>query len=197
MAGSWDDYIAMIAPGLAAGPPPSPVPPPRSLLSPEDLPSDPAAAPASQVTPPAARLPASTMTKAGIPLGDLRELIKSSESGEFGGYDALAWHPNYQPNAMSRPLDPAGFPQWPGSSATGKGSHGAGAYQFEPELWGEFAPGLGIKDFSPESQDRVADAAIMRYGTFPWKTNQTLQAAIRQYKATGKLPGNLVTAANQ
>jgi hypothetical protein len=143
---------------------------------------------------PLPRFPASMPTKVpGVPLGVLKELVKASESGEFGGYDALAWHPNYKANAMSRPLDADGFPMWEGSSATGKGSHGAGAYQFEPELWKEFAPKLGIKDFSPASQDRVAEAAIMRYGIFPWRTDKKLIAAIKEYQRTGKVPTNLVS----
>jgi len=130
----------------------------------------------------------------GIPIDILQELIKASESGNFGGYNALAWHPNYTPNAMDRPLGPTGFPQWQGSSATGLGSHGAGAYQFEPKLWGEFAPGLGVTDFSPESQDRVAAAALQRYGIQPWATNKPLQAAIRNYQQTGRMPAQLVSA---
>jgi muramidase (phage lysozyme) len=140
------------------------------------------------------RFPPTMPTKVGIPLGVLKELIKSAESSEFGGYDALAWHPNYQANAMDRPRDANGFPMWEGSAATGRGSHGAGAYQFEPGLWQEFAPKLGITDFSPESQDRVAEAAIMRYGIFPWKTDVKLLEAIKQYKKNGAMPKNLVTA---
>lgn len=131
----------------------------------------------------------------GVPIDVLRELIKASESGNFGGYNALAWHKGYTPNAMDRPLGPTGFPQWQGSSATGLGSHGAGAYQFEPALWGEFAPGLGIKDFSPESQDRVAAAAINRYGITPWKTNKPLQAAIRNYQQTRQMPAPVMPPA--
>jgi muramidase (phage lysozyme) len=134
-----------------------------------------------------ARLPS------GVPLDVLQELVKASESGNFGGYNALAWHKGYTPNAMERPRDQYGFPQWQGSSATGLGSHGAGAYQFEPKLWGEFAPGLGVKDFSPESQDRVFAAAVDRYGITPWKTNRPLQAAIRNYQQTRQMPQSLVT----
>lgn len=129
----------------------------------------------------------------GIPIDILRELIKASESGNFGGYNALAWHPNYNPNALSRPVNEHGFPQWEGSRSTGLGSHGAGAYQFEPRLWGEFAPGLGVTDFSPESQDKVATAALNRYGINPWKTNRPLQAAIRNYQQTGAMPPQLVS----
>jgi hypothetical protein len=129
---------------------------------------------------------------AGVPLDVLQELIKASESGNFGGYNALAWHKNYNPNAMERPRNEYGFPVWEGSGATGRTSHGAGAYQLEPTLWQEFAPGLGVGDFSPESQDRVAAAALARYGIRPWQTNPRLQTAIADYRTTGRMPAGLV-----
>lgn len=137
-----------------------------------------------------ANLPDETMTKVGVPLGALRQMIRDNESQDFGGYDALAWAKGQTPNAMSLPTDANGFPQWGGSKATGKTSHGAGAYQFEPELWGEFAPQMGISDFSQANQDAVANAAIMRYGTFPWRTNVNLARAIQQYKTQPPNPVN-------
>lgn len=136
-----------------------------------------------------ANLPDDTPTRVGVPLGALRDMIQQNESADFGGYDALAWAKGQgTPNATSLPTDQYGFPQWSGSAATGKTSHGAGAYQFEPELWSEFAPGMGISDFSKENQDAVANAAIMRYGTFPWRTNTKLADAIQQYRSANS-PG--------
>ena len=44
------------------------------------------------------------------------------------------------------------FPQWEGKD----NSHAAGRYQFEPETWREQAEKLGLKDFSPASQDIAA-----------------------------------------
>lgn len=137
-----------------------------------------------------ANLPDDTMTKVGIPLGPLRQMIGKNESAEFGGYNALAWHPNYNPNAMSLPTNANGFPQWAGSKATGKLSHGAGWGQIEPELWNEFAPGMGVTDFSPASQDAVINAIIMRYGTKPWGTNVGLARDMQRYKANPPNPAN-------
>lgn len=44
------------------------------------------------------------------------------------------------------------FPQWAGKN----NSHAAGRYQFEPATWAETAAALGLKDFSPASQDAGA-----------------------------------------
>jgi hypothetical protein len=127
-----------------------------------------------------AGLPDDTMTKVGIPLGKLRELVINNESKNFGTYDALAWHPNYKPDARERPTTEHGFPDWPGSRSTGRLSHGAGAYSFEPALWHEFAPQMGVTDFSKESQDAVFNAAVDRYGVNPWRWNKNLMNAIAQ-----------------
>ncbi len=68
------------------------------------------------------------------------------------------------------PLDSSGFPIWSGTvdSKTGLRSHAAGLWQIQPALWHEFAPGLGIHDFSPQSQWRVRQAILARYGNVPW-----------------------------
>ena len=44
------------------------------------------------------------------------------------------------------------FPKWNGW----RNSHAAGRYQFEPATWHEVAGALGLKDFSPGSQDQGA-----------------------------------------
>jgi len=57
-------------------------------------------------------------------------------------------------------------------------SHAAGAYQFEPKTWAAYAEPLGIHDFSPESQDKVAAAAFADQGWKPWAPyNKNLYAA--------------------
>lgn len=49
------------------------------------------------------------------------------------------------------------FPQWSGATGpTGRPTHAAGRYQFEPDTWAMAAKALGLKDFSPESQDKAA-----------------------------------------
>lgn len=54
-----------------------------------------------------------------------------------------------------------GFPLWAGKD----NSHAAGRYQFEPRTWEGQAAKLGLRDFSPTSQDVAAwDLAATVYG---------------------------------
>ncbi len=48
------------------------------------------------------------------------------------------------------------FPQWGGKMGPQGMSHAAGAYQFQPGTWADAQKALGLKDFSPASQDRAA-----------------------------------------
>ena len=83
-------------------------------------------------------------------------------------------------NAPRDPID--GFPQW-GGIMTDKGpSHAAGRYQFQPGTWARYARPLGIKDFSPESQDRVFEAAHAVEGYGAWKPHNS---ALRDYLDKG------------
>lgn len=78
-----------------------------------------------------------------------------------------------------------GFPIWEGKTFTDtdgqlKRTHAAGRYQFQPETWARYAGPLGIKDFSPESQDRVFRAAYAAEGFKPWAPfNPALAAALK------------------
>lgn len=63
------------------------------------------------------------------------------------------------------PLNQYGFPIWEGHA----GSHAAGLYGFQPGTWAKYAAPLGIKDFSPASQDAVFRAAYMAEGEKPWR----------------------------
>jgi len=77
------------------------------------------------------------------------------------------------------PLDETGFPIWNGNKGPRGISHAAGLYQFEPGTWHKYATELGIKDFSPESQRKVFDAAFKAEGFSPWANyNPQLAAAI-------------------
>lgn len=74
------------------------------------------------------------------------------------------------------PRDENGFPTWEGQG----NSHAAGAYQFQPATWAQYAQPLGIKDFSPASQDAVFRAAYLDKGFGHWAPyNKSLAAAIR------------------
>ena len=68
----------------------------------------------------------------------------------------------------SAPLDEYGFPIWAGKMGPAGMSHAAGAYQFQPATWRAYAGPLGIKDFSPASQDAVYKAAHAAEGDRPW-----------------------------
>lgn len=71
------------------------------------------------------------------------------------------------------PLNEFGFPIWEGVEGSAGTTHAAGAYQFEPGTWERYAKPLGIKDFSPESQDAVARAAYLAEGYAPWAPYNT------------------------
>lgn len=81
------------------------------------------------------------------------------------------------------PLDQYGFPQWAGKAGPAGMSHAAGAYQFEPKTWAQYAGPMGIHDFSPESQDRVFNAAFGAQGFGPWSSNAKLMAAVGRGEA--------------
>jgi len=55
----------------------------------------------------------------------------------------------------------------------GYASAAAGAYQFMPDTWKGVAGQLGLKDFSPESQDRAALQLIRNRGVDPTKPMTT------------------------
>lgn len=77
------------------------------------------------------------------------------------------------------PKDATGFPQWEGTMGPQGRTHAAGAYQFEPATWRQYAEPLGIHDFSQASQDAVFDAAYRDKGFAHWAPfNSALAAAI-------------------
>lgn len=118
---------------------------------------------------------------ASAPTGDLLPtLVKQSESGGdynigFGGTDL-----------SNAPKREDGFPIWEGKQGPAGISHAAGAYQFQPATWAEYAGPLGIKDFSPASQDKVFQAAVADKGLQPWMANPKIAALVR----TGQFGGS-------
>jgi hypothetical protein len=83
--------------------------------------------------------------------------------------------------------DQYGFPIWSGwTPPSGRISHAAGKYQFEPATWALYAARLGISDFSPHSQDAVAAACWQHEGFAPWAPyNTKLSAAIAAAGGSG------------
>lgn len=93
--------------------------------------------------------------------------IKQRESGgdPFVGYTP----PGEKRVDLSKaPLDETGFPIWEGRQGPAGISHAAGLYQFQPGTWRPIARELGIKDFSEQSQERVAAVLYEREGERPW-----------------------------
>ncbi len=92
--------------------------------------------------------------------------------------------------------DENGFPIWAGVQTPKGITHAAGAYQFQPGTWATYAKPLGIKDFSPESQDKVFAAAYAKEGFAPWAPyNSNIAAQLRSgniNKQVASIPENLV-----
>lgn len=106
-------------------------------------------------------------------------LVSRHESGNdpYKGYGGT--------DLSKAPLDQYGFPQWAGAIPKGgteaDRSHAAGLYQFQPDTWRRYAEPLGIKDFSPESQRRVFEAAYAAEGFRPWAPyNPNLRADLQR-----------------
>lgn len=93
------------------------------------------------------------------------DIIQRESGGKpyvgFGGVDL-----------SNAPLNQHGFPIWAGNMGPAGISHAAGLYQFEPKTWASYAAPLGIKDFSPESQKKVYDAARAAEGARPWAASE-------------------------
>lgn len=127
--------------------------------------------------------PTSQMTPDGVPLDVAKTLIKRYESN--GGDYNVGW--GNTPLAGSA-LDASGFPIWGGLPGPQGQSHAAGAYQFEPGTWATFAKQAGVSDFSPASQDAVADQALLTDGLKHWAPyNPKLASALQRYKETGTM----------
>lgn len=125
----------------------------------------------------------------GIPFSVFKTLVNQYEGGNKY---SLGWGST---DLSQAPLGPDGFPQWDGKPGPTKAdgtpgpiSHAAGGWQIEPDTWAPYAKQLGITDFSPPSQDKVAKALFLDQGTKPWVPyNPTLAAAVAQYKKNGNM----------
>jgi muramidase (phage lysozyme) len=105
---------------------------------------------------------------------DPAAIVRKYESG--GDYTILygGSHFDFETDAFNQ----YGFPIWGGLND----SHAAGAYQFEPKLWGYYALRLGIGNFSPNSQDAVFVGCFAENGFAPWAPyDKKLAAAIAAF----------------
>lgn len=139
-----------------------------------------------------ADMPADTPTRSGIPLGILRAMVIANESKSTADargvspYDVMAIGPGVVHNAQTAPTDEMGFPsRAPVLSAWGVPSQGAGAFQFEKELWHDVAKQIGpLPDFGQRSQDAVFNYVVTgnmagKSGFFPWEKNFRLAPTVR------------------
>ena len=117
--------------------------------------------------------------------------IKQRESG--GNYNV-----GYGGTDLSNaPLDQYGFPIWPGKMGPAGMSHAAGAYQFQPGTWRPYAQKLGIKDFSPASQDAVFEAAHAAEGDKPWAASAPRGGSPREQQMAQAGPQTATDAGSQ
>ncbi len=84
---------------------------------------------------------------------------------ESGGRPNVGWGNTDLSNV---PLDPTGFPAWQGKPGPAGNSTAAGLYGITGSNWRRLAPGLGVSDFSPESQAKVRDALYKEQGPNAW-----------------------------
>jgi hypothetical protein len=108
------------------------------------------------------------------PLANLDPALAPLVTRESGGKPFVGYTPPGQPlvDLSSATLDDTGFPIWSGRTdpKTGLRSHAAGILQIQPGTWRPVAKDLGIKDFSEESQIKVANEIKRRSGLTPWRT---------------------------
>jgi hypothetical protein len=110
----------------------------------------------------------------GAPFSGLSPALMQYVPRESGGKPFVGYTPPGKPlvDLSSAPLDDTGFPVWSGNRdpETGLMSHAAGILQFQPGTWRPIAKQLGIKDFSLESQVKVANELYKQQGLKPWQT---------------------------
>ena len=95
--------------------------------------------------------------------------------GHFLGFDK---HPK-----IAVPINLPGY--------EGKKSTAAGAYQINWPTYTDFAPGLGITDFSPASQDAIALAIVKRTGAYDALIAGDIESAFRLASSRwASLPGS-------
>lgn len=90
-------------------------------------------------------------------------------------------------------LDKATFPKWGFTETNGKNnsSTATGAYQFLERTWKDEAKKLGLKDFSPESQDLAAVSLLAQNGALKAILAGDFEKAVAKSNRTwASLPGS-------
>lgn len=83
-----------------------------------------------------------------------------------------------------------GFPDWPGKPGPAGNSTAAGLYQITKTNWKHYAPLLGINDFSPESQRKVAEAILRDQGPRAWAASGPIPGRVGgRFAAAGPVAG--------
>lgn len=143
--------------------------------------------------------------QSGVPVQPLGSITTPVGGGAGGGFAAAEPHIFQYENASRNPyigtggadlskapLSDTGFPQWSGIPTPQGRSTAAGLYQITQSTWDPIATQLGIKDFSPESQRRVAEELYNQRGLQPWLVGNP---AFRNAAARGLVPGQAGSAA--
>ncbi len=107
--------------------------------------------------------------------GDVLDLIAKYESRSR---PMIGWG---ETDLSGYRLTDTGFPDWPGKPGPKGNSTAAGLFQITRSTWDPIARQLGIKDFSVESQRRVAQELLRTRGLDPWAPhNPKLAEALRR-----------------
>lgn len=115
-------------------------------------------------------------------LPEQRRLLDAIASGESTGYDIIYGGGRFT-GYSDHPRQAIPIPSGPNQ---GKTSSAAGRYQFLAPTWDEVAKELGLKDFSPDSQDMAAWHLAAK--TYAGKTGRDLLTDLREGNTQGIAP---------
>lgn len=129
---------------------------------------------------PPATVPGPAVAGGNVPYDAIDAALAPIIQRESHGSAYVGYTPPGQPlvDLSNAKLDDTGFPIWRGNMGPAGLSTAAGLYQIVGRAWRPIARELGIHDFSPESQRRVARELYRRYGLTPWKASATQTAAV-------------------
>lgn len=91
---------------------------------------------------------------------------------ESGGRPNIGWRNTDLTPWLQAGKTVYGFPDWPGLPGPAGISTAAGLYGITKTNWKNLAPRLGVNDFSPASQRKVADALMATQGPSAWAASE-------------------------